>query len=181
VAAALSTSAGLLLVISTSISHDLLRKNLLPKITDRKELFYARLAAGTAVMIAGYLGIHPPGFVAQVVAFAFGLASSSFFPAIILGIFYKRMNMQGAISGMIAGIVFTASYIIFFKFVSPELNTAQYWWFGVSPEGIGAIGMVLNFVVAFSVCRFFAPPPADVQELVESIRFPRGSGAASNH
>lgn len=181
VAAALSTSAGLLLVISTSISHDLLRKNLLPKITDRQELFYARLAAGTAVMVAGYLGIHPPGFVAQVVAFAFGLASSSFFPAIILGIFYKRMNMQGAISGMIAGIVFTASYIIFFKFVSPELNTAQYWWFGVSPEGIGALGMVLNFVVAFSVCRFFAPPPADVQELVENIRFPRGSGTASNH
>ncbi|WP_416305046.1 sodium:solute symporter family protein [Neptunicella sp. SCSIO 80796] len=173
IAAALSTSAGLLLVISTSVSHDLLKRNLMPDITDKKELFYARLAAGVAIVVAGYFGVHPPGFVAQVVAFAFGLAASSFFPAIIMGIFYKRMNKEGAISGMLAGITFTAAYIIYFKFVNPAANLPQNWWFGISPEGIGTLGMLLNFVVAFVVKQFTAEVPQDVQDMVESIRYPK--------
>ncbi len=181
VAAALSTSAGLLLVISTSISHDLLKRNLMPDISDKQELFFARLAAAVAVCVAGYLGINPPGFVAQVVAFAFGLAASSFFPAIILGIFYKRMNKEGAIAGMISGIVFTAAYIIFFKFVSPEANTPDNWWFGISPEGIGTLGMLLNFAVAIVVNKMTNDAPDDVQEMVESIRYPKGAGAAHAH
>ena len=134
-AAALSTAAGLLLVISTSISHDLLKQTMAKGLTDRQELFYARVAAATAILIAGYLGIDPPGFVAQVVAFAFGLAAASLFPAILLGIFDRRMNKEGAISGMIVGLVFCFSYIVFFKFVAPELNSAKHWWFGISPEG----------------------------------------------
>ncbi len=174
-AAALSTAAGLLLVISTSISHDLLKSVLLPKITEQKELLYARMAAGAAVVIAGYFGVNPPGFVAQVVAFAFGLAASSFFPAIILGIFYKKMNKEGAISGMLTGIIFTAGYIIYFKFINPSANSAEHWLFGISPEGIGTIGMVLNTMVALAVARFTAPPPPHVQELIESIRVPRTS------
>jgi cation/acetate symporter len=150
-----------------------LKKVLMPGISEKQELLYARISAGVAVCIAGYFGINPPGFVAQVVAFAFGLAAASFFPAIVLGIFSKRMNRQGAVSGMVVGIAFTAAYIIYFKFVNPAANTAEHWLFGISPEGIGALGMLLNFAVALSVSRFTAPPPADVQVLVETIRVPR--------
>ncbi|MEX2640556.1 MAG: sodium:solute symporter family protein [Balneolales bacterium] len=172
-AAALSTAAGLLLVISTSVAHDLVKRTLLPDMTDKGELRIARITIGFTILIAGYFGVNPPGFVAQTVAFAFGLAAASFFPAIMLGIFYKRMNKEGAIAGMIAGIVFTAGYIIYFAFINPELNNADYWWFGISPEGIGTVGMLLNFLVSVSVCRFTAPPPGDIQELVENIRVPR--------
>ena len=181
IAAALSTSAGLLLVISTSISHDLLKRNLMPNITDRQELLFARTAAAVGICIAGYLGINPPGFVAQVVAFAFGLAASSFFPAIILGIFSKRMNKEGAIAGMLSGLIFTAAYIIYFKFINPAANHADNWFFGISPEGIGTLGMLLNFAVALMVSRFTPAPPARVQELVETIRFPSGAGEARVH
>ena len=171
-AAALSTAAGLLLVISTSISHDLLKKVLMPQIVERQELLYARLAAGTAVIIAGYFGINPPGFVAQVVAFAFGLAASSFFPIIILGIFYKRMNKEGAIAGMVTGILFTAGYIIYFKFINPEANNSENWLFGISPEGIGSIGMLINATVALLVSKVTPAPPEEVQKMVEDIRIP---------
>jgi cation/acetate symporter len=181
VAAALSTSAGLLLVISTSVSHDLLKRNLMPDITDKKELFYARLAAAVAIFISVYFGIYPPGFVAQVVAFAFGLAAASFFPAIILGIFHKRMNRQGAVAGMVVGILFTFSYIVFFKFISPELNTPENWFFGISPEGIGTLGMIINFIVATIVHKMTGDAPEDIQELVESIRYPKGAGEATDH
>ncbi|MFT4937710.1 MAG: cation/acetate symporter [Paraglaciecola sp.] len=181
IAAALSTSAGLLLVISTSVSHDLLKRNLMPAISDKKELFFARLAAAVAICIAGYFGVHPPGFVAQVVAFAFGLAASSFFPAIIMGIFMKRMNDKGAIAGMLAGISFTTAYIVYFKFINPAGNVADNWWFGVSPEGIGAIGMVVNFAVALTVLKMTKDAPIEIQQLVESIRFPKGSGEATAH
>ncbi|WP_409010980.1 sodium:solute symporter family protein [Aeromonas salmonicida] len=184
IAAALSTAAGLLLVISTSISHDLLKRNLMPNISDKMELRYARGAAAVAILVAGYLGINPPGFVAEVVAFAFGLAAASFFPAIIMGIFYKKMNKEGAISGMLAGMVFTVGYIIYFKgiFVTPmAANVPENWLFGISPEGIGSVGMVINFVVAFVVSRFTATVPLEVQEIVESIRFPKGAGEAHDH
>ena len=177
-AAALSTAAGLLLVISTAVSHDLLKRGFRRGITERGELIAARTAAGGAVIVAGYLGINPPGFVAEVVAFAFGLAASSFFPAIILGIFSKRMNREGAVAGMITGITFTAAYIVYFKFINPGANTAEHWWLGISPEGIGGIGMLLNAAVAITVSRMTAPPPAEVQEMVEMIRVPRGAGAA---
>jgi cation/acetate symporter len=180
-AAALSTAAGLLLVISTSISHDLLKRNLMPNITDKQELLFARGAAAAAVIIAGYLGINPPGFVAQVVAFAFGLAASSFFPAIILGIFHKKMNKEGALSGMIVGITFTAAYIIYFKFINPSANISDNWLFGISPEGIGTLGMILNFGVAFAVHKITGDAPEDVQDVVESIRYPKGAGEASAH
>lgn len=175
-AAALSTAAGLLLVISTSIAHDLLKRELVQEISEKGELIAARIAAGVAVCIAGYFGINPPGFVGQVVAFAFGLAAASFFPAIIMGIFWKRMNNIGAISGMIVGITFTASYIIFFKFISPELNTPAHWLFGISPEGIGTLGMVLNFLVSVPVSLLTTPPPSEVQELVDNIRSPQDAG-----
>lgn len=181
IAAALSTSAGLLLVISTSVSHDLLKRNLMPQITDKQELFYARLAAAVGVCVAGYLGINPPGFVAQVVAFAFGLAASSFFPAIILGIFYKQMNKEGAIAGMVSGIVFTAAYIIYFKFINPGANVPANWLFGISPEGIGTLGMIINFAVAITVNKMTKDAPEDIQDLVESIRYPKGAGEAVSH
>ncbi|MCH8492584.1 MAG: cation acetate symporter [Idiomarina sp.] len=181
VAAALSTSAGLLLVISSSVSHDLLKRTLMPSITDRQELLYARIAAGVAVLIGAYFGINPPGFVAQVVAFAFGLAAASFFPAIIMGIFHKRMNSAGAIAGMVVGIVFTLSYIIYFRFVNPAADTPDNWLFGISPEGIGTVGMLLNFIVALVVLKFTKDAPAEIQEMVESIRYPKGSGAATSH
>jgi cation/acetate symporter len=178
-AAALSTAAGLLLVVSTSVSHDLLKRVFVPSITEKQELLAARIAAAGAVMIAGYFGINPPGFVAQVVAFAFGLACSSFFPAIILGIFVKRANREGVVSGMLAGIIFTASYIIYFKFMG---GTPDQLWFGISPEGIGALGMLLNFAVAGVVSRFTPPPPQEVQDLVEHIRVPSGaSGPSATH
>ncbi|MFZ3409764.1 sodium:solute symporter family protein [Vibrio chagasii] len=180
-AAALSTAAGLLLVISTSISHDLLKKGFRPNMTDKQELLAARLAAMVAIIGAGYLGINPPGFVAQVVAFAFGLAAASFFPAIILGIFYKKMNKEGAIAGMLTGIAFTASYIIYFKFVNPAASTPDNWWFGISPEGIGTLGMCLNFVVSIAVNKVTAEVPQDVQEMVENIRYPKGAGEAHDH
>ncbi|MBC7001246.1 cation acetate symporter [Photobacterium sp. BZF1] len=180
-AAALSTAAGLLLVISTSISHDLLKKGFKPNMTDKQELLAARLAAVVAIVGAGYLGINPPGFVAQVVAFAFGLAAASFFPAIILGIFYKKMNKEGAIAGMLTGIAFTASYIIYFKFINPAASTPENWWFGISPEGIGTLGMCVNFVVSIVVNKFTAEVPKDVQDMVESIRYPKGAGAAHDH
>jgi cation/acetate symporter len=172
-AAALSTAAGLLLVISTSVAHDLLKKSLRPQISEKSELMAARVAAGAAVLVAGYFGVNPPGFVAQVVAFAFGLAASSFFPAILLGIFSRRMNREGAVTGMIVGLAFTASYIVYFKFLRPDLNDAEHWLFGVSPEGIGTLGMLLNFATAISVARFTPAPPAGIRELVESIRVPR--------
>lgn len=173
-AAALSTAAGLLLVISTSIAHDLLKKELMPGIEKKQELLAARIAAGVAVCIAGYFGLHPPGFVAQVVAFAFGLAAASFFPAILMGIFSKRMNSAGAISGMIVGITFTATYIVYFKFMHPELNSPEHWWLGISPEGIGTVGMLLNFGIATVASAATLPPPAHIQTLVEKIRVPRG-------
>ncbi|HUG39231.1 MAG TPA: sodium:solute symporter family protein [Longimicrobiales bacterium] len=177
-AAALSTAAGLLLVVSSAVSHDLLKRALRPTISERGELIAARVAAGAAVLVAGYLGINPPGFVAQVVAFAFGLAASSFFPVIILGIFSKRTTREGAILGMIAGITFTASYIVYFKLVHPELNTPENWWLGISPEGIGTVGMLLNAGVTTTVSRFTPAPPAYVQGLVERVRIPRGAGEA---
>ena len=173
-AAALSTAAGLLLVISTSIAHDLFKKMLLPEISDKQELMYARMAVAIAVLIAGYFGINPPGFVAQVVAFAFGLAASTFFPVILMGIFYKRMNKEGAISGMIAGLLFTLAYIVYFKFINPADNNADNWWLGVSPEGAGTLGMTLNFIVAYGISKFTAEPPQEVQDMVERIRVPRG-------
>ncbi|MBE36653.1 MAG: cation acetate symporter [Opitutaceae bacterium] len=172
-AAALSTAAGLLLVISTAFAHDFVKCWAKPDISEKGELTCARFAAGGAVIVAAYFGINPPGFVAQVVAFAFGLAAASFFPAIIMGIFQKRMNREGAVSGMLAGIIFTATYIIWFKFVHPENNTAEHWWFGISPEGIGSLGMLLNIVVAQIVAKFTPPTPDDVQEMVENIRVPR--------
>jgi len=172
-AAALSTAAGLLLVISTSISHDLLKKNLNPKISEKGELWAARIAIAVAVIGAGLAGLNPPGFVAEVVALAFGLAASSFFPAIILGIFDKRMNKEGAISGMIVGILFTAIYIFYFK---PQLGgpgTPDSYLFGISPEGIGTIGMLINFIIAIIVSRFTKPTPERIKQLVENIRYPK--------
>ena len=180
-AAALSTAAGLLLVISTSISHDLLKKMFLKSITDKQELFFARMSAALAIIIAGYFGIHPPGFVAQVVAFAFGLAASSFFPVILMGIFSKRMNKEGAIAGMITGLSFTASYIIYFKFINPSANSAENWWFGISPEGIGTLGMLFNFLVASLVSQFTAPPPDEIKDMVDDIRIPQGAGSSYHH
>ena len=169
-AAALSTAAGLLLVTSTSISHDLLKKWLAPNITEKQELWAARITIAIAVLVAGYFGFNPPDYVAAIVAFAFGLAASSFFPAIILGIFDKRMNMMGAVSGMIIGIIFTASYIIYFKF-GP--GTPEQYWFDISPEGIGTIGMLINLIISITVSRMTPGPPQSVIELVEDIRIPK--------
>jgi cation/acetate symporter len=171
-AAALSTAAGLLLVISSAISHDLLKKIFRPSINDKQELFFARLSAAVAIAIAGIFGIYPPAFVAQVVAFAFGLAASSIFPVLIMGIFSKRINSAGAIAGMISGLIFTLSYIIFFKFISPELNISNYWLFGISPEGIGVIGMLVNFFFAIIISSITKPPPEKIKTLVNKIRQP---------
>ena len=169
-AAALSTAAGLLLVVSSAVSHDLLKRGFAPNLSERGELIAARSAAAVAVVVAGILGIHPPGFVAQVVAFAFGLAASSFFPAIVLGIFWKRTNGAGAVLGMIAGLGFTISYIVYFKFLG---GTPDQLWFGISPEGIGALGVLVNTVVTVGVTLVTPAPPAAVTEMVESIRAPR--------
>lgn len=177
-AAALSTAAGLLLVISSSISHDLLKNWLRPNISEKNELRAARISITVAVVVAGYFGINPPGFVAQVVAFAFGLAAASFFPAIVMGIFSKRMNMQGAVAGMATGLVFTAVYIFYFKYGG---GTPEQYLFGISPEGIGTLGMILNFIVSITVSRLTPAPPQAVQEMVESIRIPRGAAPASGH
>ena len=171
-AAALSTAAGLLLVISSSISHDLMKQTFMPQITEKKELLYARLAAAVTILLAGLLGIFPPAFVAQVVAFAFGLAASTLFPVLFMGIFSKKVTKEGAISGMIAGLLFTFSYIVFFKFISPELNNADHWLLGISPEGIGVVGMVINFMVMLAATRLSKAPPESVKILVESIRRP---------
>ena len=173
-AAALSTAAGLLLVISSAVSHDLMKKTLKPSITEKQELIFARISAATAIIIAGIFGIYPPAFVAQVVAFAFGLAAASIFPAIVMGIFSKRMNQYGAIFGMLSGLIFTATYIVFFKFISPELNTSKYWFLGISPEGIGVIGMIINFSVAIFISSITKPPPVEVYEIVDNIRMPEG-------
>ena len=171
-AAALSTAAGLLLVISSSISHDLMKKIFRPSITDRQELFLARLAAAVAIGIAGIFGIYPPAFVAQVVAFAFGLAASSIFPALIMGIFSKRVNSIGAITGMISGLLFTSAYIVFFKFISPDLNVPDNWLWGISPEGIGVIGMMINFISAIVISSLTKPPPDKIIRLIDEIRTP---------
>ncbi len=178
VAAALSTAAGLLLVISTSISHDLMKKSINPNITDKQELTYARMAAIVAIIIAGYFGINPPGFVAQVVALAFGLAASSVFPAIVLGIFSTRMNTQGAVSGMLVGLGVTIAYIVYFKFMG---GTPDQWLFGISPEGFGTVGMLLNFTVAMLVSSMTPEPPQEIQSIIEDIRIPRGAAEAHVH
>ena len=171
-AAALSTAAGLLLVISASISHDLMKNMLMPNISDKQELFFARCAAAVAIFIAGLFGIYPPGFVAQVVAFAFGLAAATIFPVLFLGIFYKRLNKEGAIAGMLCGLITTSSYISYFKFISPSLNSSDFWFLGISPEGFGFLGMIINFIVALSVSSFYSRPPEDVYQLVDEIRKP---------
>ncbi len=181
VAAALSTAAGLLLVISTSISHDLLKKQIWPTISEKGELVAARLAAFTAILVAGYFGINPPDYVAATVALAFGLAAASFFPAIFMGIFYKRMNSEGAIAGMVAGLSITLFYIIKFKFDVFGGGGPDDWWFGVSPEGFGTFGMLVNFAVALIVSYFTKEPPSEIQDLVEDIRIPRGAGSSYDH
>jgi cation/acetate symporter len=180
-AAALSTAAGLLLVISTSISHDLIKKQLKPDISDKGELIAARLSAVAAVCVAGYFGINPPDFVAATVALAFGLAAASFFPAIIMGIFYKKMNKEGAIAGMVVGISTMLFYMLKFKFDMFGGGTQADWWMDISPEGFGTIAMLLNFSVAIIVANFTGEPPVEVQEIVEDIRVPRGAGDASVH
>ena len=183
-AAALSTAAGLLLVISTSISHDLIKKQFIKDLSDKNELRIARLSALFAVVVAGYFGINPPGFVASVVALAFGLAASSFFPAIVMGIFSKRMNSQGAIAGMVCGLLLTSYYIARFKLGwigDASSNTSDNWWFGISPEGFGTVGMLVNFAVALIVCRFTPKPPQAIRELVDRIRIPSGAGDAQRH
>jgi cation/acetate symporter len=179
-AAALSTAAGLLLVISASVSHDLIKKMINPGITEKGELLAARLAAVVAVCVAGYFGIHPPDFVAATVALAFGLAAASFFPAIILGIFSKRMNSEGAISGMIIGILLMLFYMMKFKFDWFGGGTKEDWWFGISPEGFGTIAMMANFIISIVVSRFTKAPPKEVMEIVENIRIPSGAGEATH-
>ena len=171
-AAALSTAAGLLLVISSSVSHDLMKKIFRPSITDKQELFLARLSAAIAIGVAGIFGIYPPAFVAQVVAFAFGLAASSIFPALIMGIFSKRVNSLGAIIGMISGLLFTSSYIVFFKFIAPDLNISEHWFLGISPEGIGVVGMIINFTFAILISFFTKPPPNHIVRLIDNVRTP---------
>jgi cation/acetate symporter len=181
-AAALSTAAGLLLVISASVSHDLIKKIINPKISEKNELIAARFSAVVAVCVAGYFGINPPGFVAATVALAFGLAAASFFPAIILGIFYKRMNKEGAIAGMVVGIVVMLYYMLKYKLgwfdeVTPDKSE---WWFGISPEGFGSVAMLLNFIVSITIMKFTPEPPIEVQEIVEQIRIPSGAGEATH-
>ncbi len=186
-AAALSTAAGLLLVISSSVSHDLIKKTFKPNISEKGELWAARIAATGAVVVAGYFGIDPPGFVAAVVALAFGLAAASFFPAIVLGIFYKRMNKEGAIAGMIVGISLMLFYMLKFKFgifdggKEAVEGLKAHWWFGISPEGFGSIAMLVNFAVALIVNRLTPEPPQEVQAIVEDIRIPSGAGEATAH
>ena len=186
-AAALSTAAGLLLVISSSISHDLIKKVLKPSISEKGELWAARGAATVAVVIAGYFGINPPGFVAAVVALAFGLAAASFFPAIILGIFYKKMNKEGAVAGMVVGILLMLFYMLKFKFgifdggKEAVAGLKESWWFGISPEGFGSVAMIVNFIVSIVVMQFTPPTPQNVQDIVEDIRIPSGAGEATGH
>lgn len=173
IAAALSTAAGLLLVLSTSISHDLMKKIIKPDLSDQEEVNYARFASFVALAVAVYFGINPPSqFIAKTVAFAFGLAASSFFPTLLMGIFSSRMNKQGAISGMLAGILFTFSYITYFQFLG---GTPNQYLFGITPEGIGFVGMLINFAVAFAVNAFTSRPPEHIIEMVENIHIPSGS------
>ena len=185
-AAALSTAAGLLLVISASVSHDIIKKMINPNISEKGELWAARIAAAVAVIIAGYFGINPPGFVAAVVALAFGLAAASLFPAIILGIFDKKMNKEGAIAGMVVGLLLMIYYMLKFKFglfdggKDAVAGLKEGWWFGISPEGFGTIAMIVNFAVAFTVKSFTPAPPQDVQDIVEHIRIPSGAGEATH-
>ena len=173
-AAALSTAAGLLLVISSSISHDLLKRVIMPSISEKQELLAARISAFAAVCVAGYFGINPPGFVAATVALAFGLAAASFFPAIILGIFYKKMNKEGAVSGMIVGTVLMLYYMIKYKlgWFDDELPSSDHWWFKISPEGFGSIAMFVNFIVSIIVMKFTSEPPNEIKKIVERIRIP---------
>lgn len=175
-AAALSTAAGLLLVISSSVAHDLVKRTLNPNISEKAELLWARVSAGVAVVIAGYFGVNPPGFVAEVVAFAFGLAASSFFPAIVLGIFTKRINRHGAVAGMITGFLFTAIYIWLFNLAPESIRISPDKYFlGISPQGIGTIGMLINFAVSISVSYLTPRPPKHIEDLVDSVRFPRAA------
>jgi cation/acetate symporter len=180
-AAALSTAAGLLLVISASVSHDLIKKMINPEISEKSELIAARVSAVIAVTIAGYFGINPPDFVAATVALAFGLAAASFFPAIILGIFVKRMNKEGAIAGMIIGMLCMLFYMVKFKFDWFGGGSKEDWWFGISPEGFGTVAMIINFITSLSIAFMFPKPPLEIQELVENIRIPSGSGKAHDH
>ncbi|HEV7350217.1 sodium:solute symporter family protein [Telluribacter sp.] len=182
-AAALSTAAGLLLVISSSVSHDLIKKMIKPDISEKAELVAARLSAVVAVCVAGYFGINPPGFVAAVVALAFGLAAASFFPAIILGIFYKRMNKEGAVAGMVVGIALMLYYMVKYKmgWLDASVPPKEEWWFGISPEGFGSVAMLVNFAVSLVISRFTPAPPEDVQQIVEDIRLPMGAGEAVSH
>eukprot|EP01092_Planopodium_desertum_P009858 TRINITY_DN4309_c0_g2_i2.p1 TRINITY_DN4309_c0_g2~~TRINITY_DN4309_c0_g2_i2.p1 ORF type:complete len:589 (-),score=185.65 TRINITY_DN4309_c0_g2_i2:94-1860(-) len=184
IAAALSTAAGLLLVISSGVSHDLLKGTFTPDMTEGQELMAGRIAAAVAIVIAGYLGYNPPGFVAQVVAFAFGLAAASLFPVIIMGIFSKKVNREGAIAGMLVGLIFTMGYIMSYKGIFiPVLieNVPANWLFGISPEGIGVVGMILNFLVAFGVSKVTPEPPEHIQHMIEDIRVPKGAGSAVDH
>ena len=179
-AAALSTAAGLLLVISASVSHDLIKKMIKPDISEKGELVAARLSAVVAVCVAGYFGINPPDFVAATVALAFGLAAASFFPAIILGIFTKKMNKEGAISGMVVGILVMLFYMLKFKFDWFGGGTKEDWWFGISPEGFGTVAMIINFTVSIIISKFTPEPPKEVQEIVANIRIPSGAGNATH-
>ena len=179
-AAALSTAAGLLLVISSSVSHDLIKKMINPNITETGELLAARLSAVVAVCVAGYFGINPPGFVAATVALAFGLAAASFFPAIILGIFYKKMNKEGAVTGMIIGVLLMLFYMTKFKFGWFGGGTKDDWWLGISPEGFGSVAMILNFIVSITIMKLTKEPPKSVQEIVENIRIPINAGKATH-
>jgi len=180
-AAALSTAAGLLLVISASVSHDLIKKIVKPDISERGELIAARISAFLAVVLAGYFGVNPPGFVAATVALAFGLAAASFFPAIVLGIFYKRMNKEGAIAGMVIGVLLMLFYMTKFKFGWFGGGSKEDWWFGISPEGFGTFAMLVNFLVSLVIRKFTPAPPNNVQEIVENIRIPSGAGQAVDH
>lgn len=187
IAAALSTAAGLLLAISSAISHDLIKKILKPEISDKGELTAARVSMVVAIAVATWLGMNPPGFAAQTVALAFGIAGSSLFPALMMGIFSKRINNKGAVAGMLAGLIVTCVYIFLFKgwFFIPGTNMladdASGWIMGISPLGFGPIGALINFVVAFAVSYMTAPPPQEIQDLVESVRYPKGAGAAVDH
>ena len=179
-AAALSTAAGLLLVISASVSHDLIKKIIQPNISEKGELIAARLSAFVAVCVAGYFGINPPDFVAATVALAFGLAAASFFPAIILGIFTKKMNREGAVTGMIVGILVMLFYMLKFKFDWFGGGTKEDWWFGISPEGFGTVAMILNFIISIVISKFTPTPPKEIQEIVVNIRIPSGAGKATH-
>jgi len=175
--AALSTAAGLLLVIASAVSHDLAKSTFTPNLSERNEFRLARFAAAAAVVAAGLVALRPPGRVAEVVALAFGFAASSFFPVLVAGIFWRRATREGAMAGMLAGLGFTAAYVTWFKLLRPGLDSPAHWWLGISPEGIGAVGMVLNFAALVAVSLFTAPPPPEVQEMVAGLRYPtRGPG-----